>query len=207
VWETDDDTGKPAVQTGRRGWVVRRVAIWKGAPLAGHNPDNPSNADRIIEFAQAVGGQFVKVDSSGVGMAVIQDLATRNLTFDLYKMAGGDPARENRTYTNSRAEAFFDMKIAAHQGLLDLDIDDEDFIDQLRSIQYEYDARNRIKIQSKADMRKEGKRSPDFADAAWYAFYIPEDMRDDVVPKKQIVTFEPEMFVPEWFSDPRGLPV
>jgi hypothetical protein len=207
VWETDDETGKPDIQTGRRGWVVRRVAIWKGAPLAGHNPDNPSNADRIIEFAQAVGGQFVKVDSSGVGMAVIQDLASRNLTFDLYKMAGGDPARESRTYTNSRAEAFFDMKIAAHQGLLDLDIDDEDFIDQLRSIQYEYDARNRIKIQSKADMRKEGKRSPDFADAAWYAFYIPEDMRESGPKKGDVITFNAEDYIPDWYEDLRGLPV
>ncbi len=201
VWETDDETGKPAIATGRQGWIVRRVAIWKGAPLAGHNPDNPSNADRIIDFTMATGGQFVKVDSSGVGMAVIQDLASRDLTFDLYKMAGGDPARENKTYTNSRAEAFFDMKIAAHQGLLDLDIEDEDFIDQLRSIQYEYDARNRIKIQSKADMRKEGKKSPDFADAAWYSFYIPEDMRDEFGRLGSVVAIEPEEIPDFGFHD------
>jgi hypothetical protein len=201
VWETDDETGKPAIATGRQGWIVRRVAIWKGAPLAGHNPDNPSNADRIVDFTMATGGQFVKVDSSGVGMAVIQDLASRDLTFDLYKMAGGDPARENKTYTNSRAEAFFDMKIAAHQGLLDLDIDDEDFIDQLRSIQYEYDARNRIKIQSKADMRKEGKKSPDFADAAWYSFYIPEDMRDEFGRLGSVVAVEPEEIPDFGFHD------
>lgn len=207
VWEIDDESGKPVVRTDRRGWIVRRVAIWKGAPLAGYNPDNPSNADRIVDVSLATGAPFVKVDSSGVGMAVIHDLSTRVVTFDLYKMAGNDPARENRTYTNSRAEAFFDMKIAAHQGLLDLDIDDEDFIDQLRGVQYEYDARNRIKIQSKSDMRKEGKKSPDFADAAWYAFYVPEDMRDSGPKKGDVVTFEAEDYVPDWFSDLRGMPV
>lgn len=206
VWLTDDN-GKPTTKTDKRGWRIRLVNKWKGAPLAGHNPDNPSNADRIVEHGLGKAASYVKVDNSGVGAAVVHDLATRDVPFDIYKMQGGDPARESKTYINARAEAFFDLKLAAHQGLLDLDGDDEELIDQLRGIQYEYDSRNKIKIQSKADMRKEGKKSPDFADAAWYAFYVPEDLREDVVPKKQIVTFEPEMFVPEWFQDPRGLPV
>lgn len=207
VWEVDEDTGRPVRPTGKRGWRIRLVNKWKGAPLAGHNPDNPSNADRIVEHGLGKAASYVKVDNSGVGAAVVHDLATRDVPFDIYKMQGGDPARESKTYINARAEAFFDLKLAAHQGLLDLDGDDEELIDQLRGIQYEYDSRNKIKIQSKADMRKEGKKSPDFADAAWYAFYVPEDLREDVAPKKQVVTFEPEMFVPEWFADPRGLPV
>jgi len=206
VWEVDPDTGAMVKPTDRRGWQVRRVGAWQGAPLAGGSDENPSNGMLIDSHALAVAASRVKIDSSGVGMAVIQDLASQPRRYDVYKMAGGNPAREKNTYTNARAEAFFDIKLLAHQGLLDLDPDDEEMIDQLRSIQYEYDSRNRIKIESKADMRARGRKSPDFADAVWYALYDPE-FGAAGPQKRSVITYDSESFTPDWFNDLRGMPV
>lgn len=206
VWERDAESGELIGPTDRRGWQVRRVGAWQGAPLAGGSDENPSNGMLIDAHALAVAASRVKIDSSGVGMAVIQDLASQPRRYDVYKMAGGNPAREKNTYTNARAEAFFDIKLLAHQGLLDLDPDDEDMIDQLRSIQYEYDSRNRIKIESKADMRARGRKSPDFADAVWYALYDPE--QNTAGPQKgDVIAYNYDDFVPDWFQDARGMPV
>ena len=206
VWETDEDSGKPTVATAKTGWVVRRVAAWQGAPLAGGSDENPSNGMLIDQHALGLAASRVKIDSSGVGIAVVQDLASEVRPYDIYKMAGGSPAREKATYTNARAEAFFDIKILAHQGLLDLDGADEDMIDQLRSVQYEYDSRNKIKIESKADMRSRGRKSPDFADAVWYALYDADP--DEGKPQKgDVVAYNPYDFIEEIQSDVRGLPV
>jgi len=206
VWETDAVTGKPLAGTGRRGWRVRRVAAWQGAPLAGGSVEKPSNGMLIDGHALGLAASRVKIDSSGVGMAVVQDLASEVRPYDIYKMAGGSPAREKATYTNARAEAFFDIKLLAHQGLLDLDGADEDMVDQLRSIQYEYDSRNKIKIESKADMRSRGRKSPDFADAVWYALYDAEP--DEGKPQKgDVVTFDYDDFTVDPMSDMRGVPV
>jgi len=206
VWERDEESGELTAATDRVGWHVRRLGAWQGAPLAGGSEENPSNGMLIDSHALAVAASRVKIDSSGVGMAVIQDLASQPRRYDVYKMAGGNPAREKNTYTNARAEAFFDIKLLAHQGLLDLDPEDEEMIDQLRSIQYEYDSRNRIKIESKADMRARGRKSPDFADAVWYALYDPE--QNAAGPQKgSVITYDSESFTPDWFNDLRGMPV
>lgn len=207
VWQIDPETGKPTVGTGKDGMKIRLVSKWRGAPLSGDRPDNSATDTRIINEASGVGATVVKVDGSGIGQGVIQPMSVRPLTFDLYSIIGSVPARQNNSYTNIRAEAFFDMKLAMRQGVLDLDGLDEEMIDQLRSIQFEEDSRSRMKIQSKADMRKNGKKSPDFADAVWYAFFTPDDLIDSGPRKGDVVTFNAEEFIVDHFSDMRGLPV
>jgi hypothetical protein len=58
------------------------------------------------------------------------------------------------------------------QGWIDLDPRDEELIDQLAGVQYEFaDAASGggLKIESKESIKKRGEKSPDFVDAAWYA--------------------------------------
>ena len=57
------------------------------------------------------------------------------------------------------------------KGTLDLDPTDERLLDELAGIVYENDAKGRLKIESKDDMRKRGVKSPDAADACWYASF------------------------------------
>jgi hypothetical protein len=62
------------------------------------------------------------------------------------------------------------MRKMAFQGTLDLDPEDENLIDELGGIQYEFsEASGGMKIESKESMKKRGVKSPDAADAAWYA--------------------------------------
>lgn len=203
VWEVDD-TGKPTVATGREGYRIRLVDKWKGAPLVGDQPGNEATDTRIDLAARNIGASVVKLDAAGLGAGVLHSLMAKDLSYDLYKVLGNDAAMESKSYINARAEALFEMKLMARMGNLDLDGADEEMLDQLRGIVYEYDVRNRIKIMSKADMRKRGKKSPDFADAAWYAFYDPERGNGDDRPG--VAVYEPDEFTME-YSDMRGMPV
>ena len=203
VWETNEN-GAPVRATGVKGAKIRLLDKWKGAPLSGDQPGNPASDTRIINHASGIGAQVVKIDGSGVGQGVIQPLASRDLNFDLYSIIGSTPARQDKAYINIRAEAFFELKLAMRQGTLDLDGADEEMLDQLRSIQYDTDPRERFKIQSKSDMRKAGKKSPDFADAVWYAWYDPEI---DSGPKSgDVITMDVDDFEMV-YEDVRGLPV
>lgn len=206
VWETDDETGKPIKGTGKQGFRIRLVDKWKGAPLSGDQPDNPASDTRIKALATGLGARVVKIDGSGVGQGVIQPLAAQVLTFDLYEVLGSTPAFKSGSYINARAEAFFDMKLAMRQGILDLDGSDEEMLDQLRGLQFSQDPRERMKIQSKSEMRKEGKKSPDFADAVWYAFYDPEPKEDGIKPGS-IVTYDYDDVIEDEWAYGAGLPV
>jgi hypothetical protein len=51
--------------------------------------------------------------------------------------------------------------------------DDDQLSDDLTSLDYGYDARFRIQLQSKKDLKREGKRSPDRADSLALSF-VPD---------------------------------
>ena len=204
VWEIDPETGERTKPTGREGVRIRLVDKWKGAPLVGDQPGNDATDTRIINHAHGVGASVVKIDAAGLGAGVLHSIASKPVNFDLYKVLGNDPAREPKAYINARAEAFFDLKLLARTKSLDLDGADTEMLDQLRGIVYEHDVRNRIKIESKSDMKKHGKKSPDFADAVWYAFFNPEW---DQGPKSgDVITMDVDDFEMV-YEDVRGLPV
>jgi len=173
VWETDE-TGRPVEPTGRRGLQLRFVDKWQGAPLVGQDPENPGSATRIDEHALGEGAYFVAIDSSGLGSGVVDGL--RELGFGkgkypVFEYYGSGPATDRRSFTNQRAQHYFAMKDQMFKGELDIDPEDETLLDELRGIVYEYDDRGAKKIESKDSMRRHGKKSPDFADAAIYASF------------------------------------
>lgn len=172
VWETDSETGKPVRETSREGLHVRRVGEWSKAPLTGNDPENPSSSWRIHDLAIDRGAGVVKVDASGLGAGIVDGLASYNpynsyyLVFEVF---GGAAPSDKRAYKNLRAEQFFWIKKLMSDGLLDLDPVDEKLFDDLSGIQYENVAGGIIKIEAKEDIRKRGRKSPDSADALWYA--------------------------------------
>ena len=54
-------------------------------------------------------------------------------------------------------------------GEMDLDGQDADLFDELRTVVYEFNDNGIRKIESKDSMKKRGVKSPDRADALWYA--------------------------------------
>lgn len=185
VWECDPETGKPIKATGERGWKLRKVASWKKAPFTGGTPENLGTSERTHAIMLAEGSMILKYDASGVGQAIKDGLYTLNdyqqgrngyIWFEVYGQSTTDVDR--RQYENARAEQFFRMKRLLGSGTLDIDPADETLQEQLRGIVYEYTTMGRIKIEAKDDMKKRGVKSPDYADAAWYALYDITAMLD-----------------------------
>lgn len=182
VWETDPETGKPVKATGRDGWRIRRRAKWYKAPLVGNDPVNKSTAQRIHDIAIGDGTQVLKLDASGIGIAVVDGLVPLNEagTYTVIEVFGGAAASDKRAYMNMRAEQFFEMKKAMAHMNLDLDPKDEELFDELSGIQFENTDKGPIKVESKETIRKNGRKSPDHADGAWYAFLDVEYLFDPI---------------------------
>lgn len=173
VWTTDE-SGKPLERTGKRGLRVRFIDKWIGAPLVGHNPDNPGSATRIDEHMLGSGAWLAAVDASGMGGGAIDGL--RELGFgagkyQVFEYYGSGPTTDRRAFTNQRAQHYFALKDMMRRGEIDLDPEDETLLDELRGIVYEYDDKGAKKIESKDSMKRHGKKSPDFADAVIYATF------------------------------------
>jgi hypothetical protein len=82
----------------------------------------------------------------------------------------GQPAKDDKQYFNQRSECWGTMRDWLENGLIP---DDDDLADQLSSLDYGYDSKMRIQLQSKKDLKKNGGKSPDKADSLALTF-IPE---------------------------------
>jgi len=79
---------------------------------------------------------------------------------------GGESAT-NEEFFNKRAESYWQAREALREGRITLEPqgDTDGFKYQLTASKYSYDAKGRIKIERKEDMKKRGVKSPDRADA------------------------------------------
>lgn len=209
VWKTDQDTGEPTAATGKRGVLARYEASWSKAPLTGSDPLNLGSAERIDKIAREIGAKVIKIDASGIGGGVIDGLKMLNDgAYTVIEIFGGARPTDRRQYVNSRAEGFFDLKKRFRDGVIDVDPRDELLLDELRGIQYEYSDKGPIKIESKDSMKRRGKKSPDRADALWYACYDAEYLLkpEAAIQPGQRVMFDPYQFTGSTFEG-AGLPV
>lgn len=86
---------------------------------------------------------------------------------------GGAASPDRRRWLNDRAfQMDGNLRQRMFNGEIDLDPRDEELLDQLSGVQYEFadgSAGGGLKIESKESMKKRGVKSPDFVDAVWYA--------------------------------------
>jgi hypothetical protein len=175
VWErqeNEDGTIGKLVATGRRGEHLRLVDKWRGAPLTGSNPENLGSDYRIDGLALEWGAAALIIDvAGGYGIGVKDGLTEiDNSQYVMVDAWGSDTSSvDRRQFVNARAFNYFELKRKLHMKLLDIAPDDDTLMEELRGIQYEHDSAARVKIEAKDDIRRRGGKSPDFADAAWYA--------------------------------------
>ena len=136
------------------------------------------------------------VDEPGIGGGVIDLL--RNLGHPITAYNGGeslkadkDPADDIRMFANRRARDWWRARRMFEQNILPIPLDDV-LIAQLASVQFAYNDKQKIKIESKQDMRDRlgDDASPDRADvivmgvAPWYSYVsggINSVVMDDVI--------------------------
>lgn len=118
----------------------------------------------------------VKVDVVGVGAGVVDSLNRKHLPCEVVAVAASERAQDPSKYVNVRAEMYFTLKEAMLQGAHLPD--DQDLRNEILNTHYKFASDSRIRIESKEQIRKHLKRSPDELDAVALAYY---DKKDDGV--------------------------
>lgn len=110
-------------------------------------------------------GGTIHVDEVGVGGGVVDSLREQGLP--VLGLNAGAGAMDSQRFANTRAEWFWGLR----ERMAEIAIPaDPELIAELVGLRWKVDARGRILVESKEDMRKRGMRSPDKADALMLAF-------------------------------------
>jgi hypothetical protein len=121
---------------------------------------------------------MVFVDETGVGGGLVDILERMRLNTIIIGVNFGSKADNYTTerYANKRAEMWGMMRDWARRGgCIPENIPgmERTMIEELTSPSYGYDSKERILLESKKDMKRQGKPSPDGADALALTFAIP----------------------------------
>lgn len=162
------------------GYKLRLLDKWRDAPITTRTMANGKvelgTAERVHALAMQTGAKEVRIDASGIGSGVIDRVwqlrFEAGADYDVIEMLGGAASPDRRAHYNNRAYQFDHFRKLAFQGRLDIDSTDEKLIDEMSGIIYDFadgQSGGGLKIESKESMKRRGVKSPDAADAAWYA--------------------------------------
>lgn len=176
-----DDKSVVAARRGKKVWIDDS---WSGM-------DTVTSADQVYDRAYAMARKDAKgkvietvdirIDAIGVGAGVVDALAARRAKmmaldgtcwFEVREMHGSARVPEEfggstHGYGNARAWWHDQLKHQMRNGQVRVEQHDQ-LRDELRQIRMRYSS-GKMYIVSKEEMRREGKKSPDFSDAVVYA--------------------------------------
>lgn len=150
----------------RRGRVVRTLWRVQGFDLMSTVGWIKGYHDDGHKFAHYI------IDGVGVGAGVIDRL--RELGIGVIDSQGGGAASDSTRYVNRVAENWWRMREAYAKGL-DTEIDPL-LRGEVSSRKYKIQSDRRIQLESKDDMRKAGRKSPNTADALAQSFALDWDL-------------------------------
>lgn len=130
-------------------------------------------ASRVERIVREEGGiMCIAYDAIGNGAELdgVLKRAPWRGAIHLIPVQWGQPAKDEKQFFNQRSECWGAMRDWLENGVIP---DDDELSDQLSSLDYGYDARMRIQLQSKKDIKKNGGKSPDKADSLALTF-VPE---------------------------------
>lgn len=126
-------------------------------------------AEKVIAMADNDKTILIKVDDTGVGSGVSDDLIKQG--YNVIPINFGAKAMDSDKYPNLISEAWFYMEKIIDTIQLK---NDTDLLMELSSRKWAMDSKGRRGVESKDSYKKRGFRSPDKADATILAFYTPE---------------------------------
>lgn len=150
------------------GGVIRVLGAWSKA-------DTVESAQQINRLAALSAANEVRVDGTGLGAGVVDQL--RRLCGHRYvvvEMVGSERSPDNTRWINARAYWHDTLLHKLRNGVIDLPQylnDDEDaarLYADLEVIRYLF-KKGALQVESKDEIRKRLKKSPDFSDAVVYA--------------------------------------
>jgi len=159
-----------------RSVIVKRQGLQMFDPIVARGLDNMALAELVAEHIDQWQPEGVFIDAGG-GAGVIDRL--RQLNFSVIEVNFGGRAM-NARYVNKRTEMWWDMGEAIKANLAIPNI--QDLKVELATPTYKFDAANRVKLESKDEIRKRlpDSGSPDIADALALTYAMPVKSRGDV---------------------------
>ena len=127
-------------------------------------------ASRVADAIRDHQPAYVLIDEVGIGAGVVDRL--RQLGHPVHGVNVARKAHNDKKFLNLRAEGYFRLRDRFVSGRIYIP-DDLRLIAELSSLRYSYDSYDRLKIESKDEIRKRNLPSPDRADALMLAFLPP----------------------------------
>lgn len=171
----------PAPQkTTKRGIKIRYLDRWRGLPFfplhndAGQRTTDIAANERVHAHMKELGATELRIDADGMG-AIMHDAMVDVMdgAYDIIRMMGNDPSPDRNAWYNQRAYQYSELSRRMRMGEVDIEADTKEhpLVKQLGAIEYKFAAgfAESLLIMSKKEMKEKGIKSPDAADAAWYA--------------------------------------
>lgn len=154
----------------RQGGKLFEPEIYRGL-------DTMQLASKVIDLFQKTRAQVIFVDGIGIGAGVVDRL--KHLKFPVVDVVVSNSSTSPREYANLRAEIWGNMRdwlANADTSIPNL----TELKDELVGIEYGYNAKFQILLESKKDYKKRTGESPDIADALALTFapFKPKKLRD-----------------------------
>lgn len=148
-------------------WNHTHTDTWKNRSLM-------ECVGKVIEMSRDLKTDFVVIDDTGVGGGVTDRLKEMNIR--VLPFNGAEKPR-NDLYLNKRSEGFFELHDLFAKRALCIQ---KDIVlqEQLAQIRFKFMSNGKKAIVSKDEMRKEGLKSPDRADALMMAMYFRQKAFD-----------------------------
>lgn len=135
--------------------------------------DAVDNARRIHAICNHIGADELRIDVSGAGSGVLSvmnrypEFADGN--YDLYEVKGGVRSDDRFRWSLKRDQHHDNLRELLHDGLIDIDPDDQKLKDELMIVTYELNDKGAVKITPKRKLRNQFGGSPDRLDALIYS--------------------------------------
>jgi len=122
---------------------------------------------------------YVFVDKIGVGHGVYDRLIEMGYSSKVHKVSASEMPTNKELFHNLRSEMWAKLKdwLEDHPCTLP---DNPELLNQMVSVGYKADSKGRLLMEPKDEIKKEGRPSPDLADALTYTFAKPVALNKDM---------------------------
>jgi hypothetical protein len=145
----------------------RGVFLWEQIYLEGwRNKSLMETVGKIVDIQRTFGVDAIVIDDTGMGGGVTDRL--REFRLQVIPFISGGKANNEVVYENKRTEGFFKLQEMMNKSYLKIK-PDQMLMDQLLTIRFGFRSSGKKTIISKDEMRKDGLKSPDRADALMMA--------------------------------------
>lgn len=187
-------------------FIGKTSGVWNRA-------ETIESARRAHAIAMYLGLEELRVDASGAGVGVFNELNTlsefKDKTYLLVGIRGGTASSDRNQWAKARDEHHDALKTLLRNKEIDLDPNDTKLKDELMIVTYELNERGAVKITPKKLLRNQFGGSPDRLDALIYATVPLNQLlgkEPDQPEKGERVMFDPYQFTGTSFEG-AGLPV